>query len=156
MKKTLSIGVILIMVIGLLIITAGEEKKDPVELALEKAAEEEKLVLLYFTADWCPPCQKMKKEVLPEEAVQKSLKEHYAFVMIDTDKNPERGRKYSIRGIPSMIVLDANGKEVSRFSGFRNKESFIETIEGISEKYWKSLEEGAVQSSCQSACCGHH
>ena len=57
--------------------------------------------------------------------ILEELKKEYAGVLIvefvDVWKNPEAGQQYGIRGIPTQIFYDANGKELKRHLGFISK-----------------------------------
>ena len=78
--------------------------------------------LVDLGADKCIPC-KMMAPILEE------LKKEYAGVFnvefIDVWKNPDAGKKYSIRIIPTQIFFDASGKELFRHEGFFSKEDIL-------------------------------
>src|SRR5690625_847160 len=69
------------------------------EQALADAADQEKNVLLRFTADWCPPCRVMDASVWPEAEVQSALAEKTIPVMVNIDKASSRAMvfRYGIR-----------------------------------------------------------
>ena len=78
--------------------------------------------LVDLGADKCIPC-KMMAPILEE------LKKDYARTVnvefIDVWKNPEAGREYGIRLIPTQIFYDASGKELFRHEGFFSKEDIL-------------------------------
>lgn len=84
-------------------------------------------------ADKCVPCI-MMAPILEE------LKKEYAGVLdvefVDVWKNPQAGRQYGIRGIPTQIFYDANGKELKRRMGFISKQGILDEFKklGISLK----------------------
>ena len=111
-------GVAVVMVIVLL---RGGRLGPPPETAdiawqtsIPAAAEKPKLV--YFTADWCPPCKTMKAETWPDDAVEAKLREFDA-VYVDVDDNPTLAGQYGIRSIPTVVALGRDGSERGRFSG---------------------------------------
>lgn len=77
----------------------------------------EKPTLVYFTADWCPPCRTMRDEAWVDTEVVAAA-EPYTPVMIDNDANPALVTSFRVSGIPTVIVLDTFGKEVHRRSGY--------------------------------------
>src|SRR5512142_1692595 len=87
------------------------------------AAESGKLPrLVDLGADKCIPCKAMAP-------ILKDLKAEYAGRMevefIDVWKNPDAGKAYKIRMIPTQIFFDASGKERFRHVGFYGKEDIL-------------------------------
>ena len=91
--------------------------------AAASAAEPAKLPkLVDLGADKCIPCKAMAP-ILAE------MKTNYAGRMdvefIDVWKNPDAGKKYKIKLIPTQIFFDASGKERFRHEGFFGKEDIL-------------------------------
>ena len=87
------------------------------------AAEPAKLPkLVDLGADKCIPCKVMAP-------ILEDLKEEYAGRMdvefIDVWKNPDAGKPYKIKLIPTQIFFDASGKELFRHEGFFGKEDIL-------------------------------
>jgi thioredoxin 1 len=87
------------------------------------AAEPAKLPkLVDLGADKCIPCKTMAP-------ILKELKNEYAGRMdvefIDVWKNPQAGKSYKIKLIPTQIFFDASGKELFRHEGFFGKEDIL-------------------------------
>lgn len=62
------------------------------------------------TAEWCAPCQPVKKKL----ALFKS-----SIVLLDVDKNKDEAEKYHIGAIPALVLLQ-DGKFVKSVSGADN------------------------------------
>lgn len=85
------------------------------DAALEEARLTQKLVFVDFSADWCPPCIAMKHDVWPDPAVERAM-ESYIPVLVDVDRDAAVSAKYGVRGIPTVLVLDATGRVIRRAS----------------------------------------
>jgi len=73
-----------------------------------EAGREKKPLLVYFTADWCGPCQHMKSTTWADARVAEALKD-YIPVQIDVDDQPNIARTFGVRGIPRVQVMTADG-----------------------------------------------
>jgi thioredoxin 1 len=84
--------------------------------------------LVDLGSDKCIPCKKMAP-ILAE------LSEEYrgALVVevIDVRRNPEAGRQYAIRVIPTQVFVDASGEERFRHEGFMGRQAILDK--------WKEL-----------------
>ena len=81
---------------------------------ISSLAGKECLLLFYFTASWCGPCQKIKPMLIKlAEGLDKSKIE---FFMVDIDENDEIAEKFKIRGVPTFYLLHKN-KELDHFTG---------------------------------------
>lgn len=65
--------------------------------------------LLVFTASWCGPCKGFKPTLLELEQDR--------LVYVDIDENPEARTQYEVRSVPTVILVDEDGKELERLVG---------------------------------------
>jgi thioredoxin 1 len=78
--------------------------------------------ILYFTADWCNPCKKVKP-IVEELNRDSSIK----FQFIDVDQELEMVKSMNVRSVPTFIVIE-NGSEVKRAVGAQTKEQLQELM----------------------------
>ena len=69
--------------------------------------------LMKFWAPWCQPCTVMTPRV-KEALVGVS---DVNFEAINVDENGEAASARGVRSIPTLVLLDESGKEVSRLVG---------------------------------------
>jgi thiol:disulfide interchange protein DsbD len=91
-------------------------------------ASEKKGVIIDFYADWCIPCKELDALTFSDENVIK-LSEDFVNLKADMTKSlsPEveaLREKYNIIGVPTVLILDSNLKEVHRITGFVNANEF--------------------------------
>jgi thioredoxin-like negative regulator of GroEL len=97
--------------------------------ALADGKKQNKPVILYFTADWCPPCQEMKKTTWPNADVQKVMKQ-IIFIEVDQDRSRGAAAQFDIDEIPVLLKLDADGDVQSSHQGLASPDEFIEFATG--------------------------
>ncbi len=95
--------------------------------AFDRAKHSGQPLLLYFTSKNSPPCQAMVNEVLPDENVVDELRQ-VEQVRINVDEQPAMAGHYKIDQLPTYIVLDTDGTEYDRFSGFLPPQAFVEAL----------------------------
>lgn len=90
--------------------------------ALNKATAEHKLVILDFGANWCIWCRRLHSTFEGDPSVSKALDRGFVVVMVDV--NTRHGQKRNaaiierygnpvVHGIPVLVVLDSDGKQLT-------------------------------------------
>ncbi len=104
--------------------------------ALQLAKKEGKPIFLDISASWCGPCKLLKAHTFPNGEVGKFYNENFISVAVDGEKGEgiELARKYKIRGYPSLIFIDSNGKLIAQTAGYRNPKQLIELGEQVVAK----------------------
>lgn len=77
-----------------------------------------------FEADWCGPCRMLKPVF---QQLESKYGNSVKFSYIDVDKNNEIAQKYSVRGIP-LVVIEKDGREVDRFSGVQSEKTYENSL----------------------------
>lgn len=78
--------------------------------------------VLYFTAEWCNPCQRTRP--IAEDLKRDGLID---FVFVDADTESELLQKFEIRSVPTYILLE-DGREVKRMNGAKTRQEFLDFI----------------------------
>jgi thiol:disulfide interchange protein DsbD len=92
-------------------------------------------IIIDFYADWCIPCKELDAFTFSDARVIEASKNFYTFKADMTKSlSPEVAalrEKYNIIGVPTVLIIDSNGNEVRRITGFVNADEFYEMIRNI-------------------------
>jgi thiol-disulfide isomerase/thioredoxin len=80
--------------------------------------------VLYFTADWCAPCQRTKP--VADELKRDGLVD---FLYIDADTELELLEQFGIKSVPTYVLIE-DGVEIKRMNGAKTKDQFLEFFNG--------------------------
>jgi len=124
---------------------AAEGWETDLDKAIEKARAEKKSVLVEFTgSDWCPPCIAMRKNVFTKKEFINAASKNFVLVELDfpkkdeelAEKNQPLAEKFKIAGFPTVVLLDSEGNEFTRFtaSQFPEVKDFLKHLDTALER----------------------
>lgn len=144
--KTLALIAALHMPANLL--AAGDGWSSDFAASKKLAAESKKDLLIDFTgSDWCGWCIKLKNEVFDHKAFSEGVKDKFVLVEIDFPsnkaklseetqaQNKELGQKYAVRGYPTILLCDADGRPYAA-TGYQagGPEEYVEHLSELRER----------------------
>ena len=100
--------------------------------AAQRARAEAKPLLLDFTAEWCGACKELARETFADPAVMREAA-RFVAVKVDatSDDDPSVDQvkdKYHVLGLPTVIVLGADGRERARITEFVPPTQFLTAL----------------------------
>ncbi len=152
-------GTVLILLGGLLLWTSvplsakvdGGVNWLPYEEGMKKARESNKPVLLKFYTDWCTWCKKMDADTYADREIQRYLDLNFISIKINAEskelvrsdgkemKMKDLARKFGVRGFPTVIFLESDGKPIAPLAGYSDPGSFRKVLAFIQEKAYKKM-----------------
>jgi thiol:disulfide interchange protein DsbD len=101
---------------------------------LRQAAVDQKPIFIDFFADWCAPCKELDDKTFstPEIIQRSSQFRMFKVDLTSADNAQAKGlrEKYQIRGVPTLMFLHPDGREIPglRGTGFESKEIFLDKM----------------------------
>ena len=86
--------------------------------------KEDQLTLVDFWATWCGPCRKLSPVI---DDLANEFGDKVKFVKIKVDENLQTAQKYSVSGVPCLLVFK-NGEPVERMVNMVPKSVIISNI----------------------------
>jgi protein disulfide-isomerase len=108
------------------------------------AAEQKRPIFINFSgSDWCGWCVKLDGEVFSQEAFVKYAGENLVLLLADFPKrtklpeaiaaqNNKLAENYGIRGFPTVLLVDAEGKVLAQ-TGYQRggADAYVEHLKGL-------------------------
>jgi thioredoxin-related protein len=128
--KTLALTLLTVLAFGSAARAAEAKWNTDLPAAIAKAKAENKTVLVNFTgSDWCGWCIKLKNETFTKQEFNDYAAKNLVLVELDfprskpqPDALKQANRKlqsqYQVRGFPTLVALDGNGKELWKNPGY--------------------------------------
>ena len=98
---------------------------------MDLAKSQNKHVFLYFHADWCTYCKKLKETTLKDKAVLSYLKDNFVSITVDTDKDQQLANQWKVKGLPTLWFLKPDNSKISSIPGFIDAERFLNVLKYI-------------------------
>lgn len=107
--------------------------------ALELSKQNNKPILVDFSAVWCANCYELKEKVFVNEELKKFIYDNLIFTEVDVDKYKNISDEYNVKWLPWIIVIDSDKNILytkNSFSSFDDKMalSIKEDLEKIINK----------------------
>jgi thiol:disulfide interchange protein len=96
-----------------------------------------KPILYDFTAEWCPPCRAMGRELFADQQSARRIEALFVPVRV-LDRTREDGRnpydvgalqqRYRVEAFPTLVVVAADGRELGRIEGYPGKAATLQQL----------------------------
>ncbi len=105
------------------------------ETTYQTALNNHKKIVIDFYADWCIPCKELDNITFSDEKVVERLKDFEALKVDMTKSGSEKTdalrKRFNIIGMPTIIFINSEGKEIERKTGFVPPEEFVKILNKI-------------------------
>ena len=97
----------------------------------QQAQDDNHLVLLDVTAEWCVFCKKMDETTYRDSDVIRIINEHFIPVRVADETHPDLARKYAKYGRPVTVIMTADGTEIIAKPGYLKPQWMVWFLQAI-------------------------
>jgi len=100
-----------------------------VEGAFAQARGSGRPVFLYWGAVWCPPCNQVKSTIFTRsDFIEQSRRFVPVYLDGDVPSAQKLGKRFRVSGYPTMILLRADGTELTRLAGAVEPAKYLQLL----------------------------
>lgn len=103
---------------------------------MERARAESKPAFVMFHATWCGACRALERGTLRDPAVVQRLRDVVPVRVDGEEEVPRDGHRgaqlaarFGVRGYPTLVMLDSDGREISRQVGVLPPRAFLDWLD---------------------------
>ena len=100
----------------------------------EASLKNNEKIVVDFYADWCIPCKELDALTFSDQRV---LNEFNSFTVYKVDMtqnnetNEQLRKRFNVIGMPTVLIIDSEGNETKRITGFVNADEFLLYIKDV-------------------------
>ncbi len=114
---------------------------DDVPRTLESARSGSLPVLADVWASWCGPCKVMERVTWSDARVIGAVGAGFVALKVDADANDPFASRYRVEILPTTLVLDPAGREITRLVGLTGPDEMLATLARVRRGYDAYLEQ---------------
>jgi len=106
------------------------------EAGVERAAREQRPILLFFYTDWCPYCRRLSRGFASDEIEQAAR--DYVMVRVDADARPDLSDRFAPAGayVPRVFLLAPDGTPDFEFTTSSGRHRYSISSESDAHLLW--------------------
>jgi len=110
---------------------SGVRWQTNLDTAKRLAAETNRLILLHFWTESCPPCMRMEREVFSRPDVAAAIEANFVPLKINAQHFPMTAREYGISAWPTDLILSPQGGLVYRRTGGSDATQYVALLNQV-------------------------
>lgn len=101
---------------------------ESVEQGWKAAVAAKRPLLVMFTSNNCPHCERMLGETYADPAIRRRLSAHAETVLAHAGENRDLIARLGVRGFPTTIIVDREGQIVDAIEGYLTPIEFTRRV----------------------------
>jgi thiol-disulfide isomerase/thioredoxin len=93
------------------------------------AVEQNRPMLILFSASWCTYCHKLQRETLGEKPMVAFVEQQFVPLLLDYDKDNAIAKILEVESLPCTVVLSPQADLLARLVGYAKSGSYRETLQ---------------------------
>lgn len=99
--------------------------------AWSDAQTNQRPLLIYFRDANARPCQELEATTIFHPGVTSYLSAGFTCAVVEAPQNPEVARQLGVIRVPTIIIMNINGNEVSRIVTKIDPDQFVQALNGV-------------------------
>lgn len=103
--------------------------------AQQIANQEQRLVLIHFYSDTCPPCRRLDQVVFPNPEVCRAMSVNYVPVKINGERARDTARQFQVDRWPTDVIADAQGRVVYKTVSPQDPARYVQLLNAVAADF---------------------
>ena len=103
--------------------------------AQQIANQEQRLLLIHFYSDTCPPCRRLEQVVFPNPEVCRAMSMNYIPVKINGERDRDTAKQFQVDRWPTDVIADAQGRIVYKTVSPQDPARYVQLLNAVAADF---------------------
>jgi protein disulfide-isomerase len=103
--------------------------------AQQIAQQEQRLLLIHFFSDTCPPCRRLEQVVFPNQDVYRAMAMNYIPVKINGERARDIARQFQVDRWPTDVIADAQGRVLYKTVSPQDPARYVQLLNAVASDF---------------------
>ena len=103
--------------------------------AQQIAHQEQRLLLIHFYSDTCPPCRRLEQVVFPNPEVYRAMSMNYIPVKINGERARDTAMQFQVDRWPTDVIADAQGRVLYKTVSPQDPARYVQLLNAVAADF---------------------